>query len=320
MDFSKPRVAIYYFVVPQTGWRNDGPPLFINYNLRKILNGKVEMGDQMGNVAHLQPIPHSDKFGKFDLHLLVDHGEDAIGVPLDWELPRPSAYWISDAHLGYEYRMKRAKQMDYVFVAQKAFVEQLVSDGIPRDKIFYLPHAAEPVVYKPYSIIERWDWCFIGHLNNEFRINLCDRFAKEFGLGDGKGYLGWRIPQFVGHNLLDDVAKKFSQSKIVLNENIKEDVNMRTFEALACRRFLLTEDIPELHDLFENKTDLWMYRSIDEAVQIARAILVDHEQRIRIAESGYRKFLENHTYKHRAAQILKTCLQYETKGELAHVV
>lgn len=316
MDFTKPRVAIYYFVVPQTGMRNDGPPLFLNYNLRKILNGKADMESDTGNVVHFWPIGDTSKFGKFDLNILVDHGEDAIGVPLDWEIPHPSAYWVSDAHLGYKYRMERAKQFDFVFVAQKEFIEQFVKDGIPREKIFYLPHAAEPDVYRPYPIIEKWDWSFIGHINNPDRVNLLDRFVKEFGLGDGKGYLGWRMPEVPGHNVLDDVAKKFSQSRIVLNENIKKDVNMRTFETLACKRALLTENIPELHDLFNDGFHLLTYSSIDDAVEKARALLKNDEWRNSIADQGYKEFISKHTYMHRAETILQTCLKLEPKGTL----
>ena len=322
MDFTKPRVSVWYFIVPQTGFRNDGPPLFITYNLRKLLDGQDGlldnsiMGRADGNVVRIQPNLESPGLGKFDLNILVDHGEDAIGVPLDWELPHPSAYWVSDAHLGLDYRIKRAKQFDYVFLAQKAFIPQFEAAGIPREKLFYLPHAAEPTCYKPEPITERWNWCFIGHLNNEFRIELCDRFVKEFGLGDGRGYLGWRIPQFKGHNILEDVSHKFNQSKIILNENILQDVNMRTFEALACKRLLLTEDIPELHDLFENGTHLSMFRSVDEAVEIAKALLEDDAKRKAIAEAGYNEFISKHTYMHRVKEMLKVCLNYDHKGEL----
>lgn len=320
MDFTKPRVAIYYFVVPSTGYRNDGAPLFMNYNFRKILNGNTQMDNDTGNVVHLWPSIDTSHFGKFDLNVLVDHGEDAIQVPLDWKIPSPSAYWVSDAHLGYEYRMKRAKEFDYVFVAQKEFIKQFVMDGIDPKKIFYMPHAAEQDVYRPYEILEKWDWSFIGHLNSNHRIDLVQRFVTEFGLQGNKGYLGWRMPEVAGHNVLDDVAKKFSQSRLVINDNIKDDVNMRTFESLACRRPLITQDIPELHGLFEDKNHLFMYRSIDEAVEIAKQLLKDPNTRNHVAEMGYQEVMSKHTYNHRALEMLKVCLNYEPKTEIKGVL
>jgi len=311
-----PRIAIYYFVVPQTGYRNDGPPLFMNYNFRKLLNGcktmeetRVDMGSDTRNVVHLWPGQESDKFGTFDLNVLVDHGEDAIQVPLDWKIPSPNAYWVSDAHVDDGYRMRRAKQFDHVFVCQKRFIDEFVAGGVDREKIHFLPHAAEPDVYKPYPSVEKYDWSFIGHLNNEDRINLIDRFTKELP----NWYLGWRMPGCPGWNVLDDVARKFGKSKIILNESIKDDINMRTFEALACKRALVTEWLPTLGDLFEDGKHLRMFRTADEALAITRELLVDEEKRNAMAQAGYDEVLSKHTYMHRAKEILKTCLNYEAE-------
>lgn len=311
MDFSKPRVAIYYFVTPQTGYRNDGPPLFANVSLRKILHNlsdlsqiRKDISDDSGNVVHLWPINKPEDFGKFDLHILVDHGEDAIGVPLDWEIPHPSVYWVSDAHLGYDYRLNRAKQFDFVFCAQPQFIDQFARDGIPREKLFFLPHAFEPLVYKPSEIIKCWDWVFIGHLNSRKRIQLLDRLCKEFP----SWYLGWRMPQTPGFNVMDDVAWKFSQGRVIVNDSIKDDLNMRVFETLGTRGCLLTDNISPLSLLFKDGEHLVAYESQQDAVDKMRWLL-DHPTRaLEIAESGYREALRAHTYEHRARTILLTAL------------
>jgi len=325
MDSTKPRVALYYWVIEATGNRNDGAPLYLNYNLRKLLNGcktqdevRDNMSNQDMNVRRLHPYGDVSRFGQYDLHILVDHGEDALGVPLDFVYPHPNAYWVSDTHLGYEYRLNRAREFDFVFCAQKRACEEFIRDGIDPKKVFWLPHAVEQDVYRPLPIVERWEWAFIGHLNSPHRIELLDRFIKEWPLGD-KGYLGWREGDSLGRNVLDDANKKFNQAKLIISDSIKDDINMRTFEALAAKKCLLTNEIPTLGDLFENGKDLVTYRTIEEAVESARTLLVDHARRGAIAESGYKKVMENHTYAHRAKTILKTCLNYiaeESKGEL----
>src|SRR6267142_4955662 len=260
MDFNKPRVSIWFYVVPQTGYRNDGAPLFMHYNLRKLLNGQKPlenqklMNDDSGNVVHIQPNEPIVQHGTFDLNLLIDHGEDTIGVPLDWKVPHPNAYWAFDTHIdekGYQYRLNRAREFDHVFLCHKAQIADFIRDGIDPEKIHYLPCAAEPDCYRPYPVMEKYDWCFIGFLHNEFRVSLVERFCREWPPGE-KGYFGWRIPQFQGHCVLDDTAKKFSQSRIILNESVDQDMNMRTFEAMACRQMLLTEDVLPLHELFED--------------------------------------------------------------------
>ncbi len=191
-------------------------------------------------------------------------------------------------------------------------MEEFIRDGVDPKKVFWLPHAAEADCYRPIPIVERWDWCFIGHLNSESRIRLLDRFAKEWPLGD-KGYLGWREIDALGRNVLDDANKKFNQAKLIVSNSIKDDINMRTFEALAAKRCLLTNEIPTLGELFESGKHLWTYRSIDEAVSIAKALLIDQNQRKAIAETGYQEVIAKHTYMHRAKTILKTCLGYEAE-------
>lgn len=326
MNFSRPRVAVYYDVLPTTGMRNDGAPLFVHYNLRKILNGQTltdlnngGMLNEDSNAVHLSPINKTAQHGTFDLNVLVDYGEDSLGIPLDWELPHPSVYWAFDTHIddkGYQYRLNRAKQFDHVFLCHKAQIEPFIRDGIDPQKIHYLPVAAEMDCYRPYPIMPKWDWCFIGHLNSEHRIDLVDRFVKEFGLGDGKGYLGWRMPQVQGHNVLDDAAKKFSMSRITINDSIRNDLNMRTFEAMATGTCLLTQENDALVELFVPDVQLVTFKTIDEAIEQARRLLAYPEIRAQIGKNGLAEILDKHTYHHRTLEILKTCLNWTPKGEL----
>ncbi len=325
MDFKKPRIALWYYVAASTNFRNDGAALFLNYNFRKLLDGKDAldnpdvMANTTGNVAHIQPNMPMDTMGSFDLNILVDHGEDGINAPLDFKLPHPNAYWIADSHLGYDYRLNRAKEFDFVFASHSPSIEKLVKDGIPREKIHYLPWAAEQVVYHPYSILEKWNWCFIGHINSPDRVALLDRFCREWPVGI-QGYLGWRTPYAQGWNVLDDAARKMAQSQILLNEAVQDDLNMRVFESLGCNKLLLTEDVPDLHRHFEDGKHLVTYRTVDEAVEKARYYLSHETERKAIAEAGYQEFLGKHTYMHRAREILKICIGYEAKEEKGELV
>lgn len=324
MDFKKPRVSIWYYVVPQTGYRNDGVPLFVHGNLRMILNNQsIEslraggMSDDTANVVHFQPNEPIKHHGTFDLNILIDHGEDAIGVPLDFEVPHPNAYWAFDTHLGYEYRLKRAKQFDNVFLCHKAQIADFIRDGIDPQKIHYLPCAAETTCYRPFPVMKKWDWSFIGHMNSEHRIDLIDRFIKEFGLGGDKGYLGWRIGEIKGHNVLDDAAKKFSMSRMVINDSVKQDLNMRTFEAMATGSPLITEENPALLELFESGKHLLTYKTLDEAVECGRYLLKNPSLQEMIGKLGLEEILDKHTYRQRTEEILRICMNYiPQKGEL----
>lgn len=315
---SDPRIAIYYDVLPSTGMRNEGPPLFSHVALRKLLDPASILRDSGGHpcgmtdskiVKHLSPLNRKSEFGTFDLHLLVDYGEDALNIPLDWELPHPSAYWVSDTHLGYDYRLKRAKQMDFVFCCQKRAVEEFIRDGIPAERVKWLPHAVDEECYRPETIIEKWDWAFIGYLNSPERVELLDRLLKEFP----NAYIGWRMSEFRGFNVLEDACHKMNQARIIPNRTIGDDISMRYFEAMASRRCFVTNDIPTAHELFKDQKHLWLYRSTQEAVMTIKALLVDHGLRNETASAGYSEVISKHTYRHRLLEILRTCLNFEPK-------
>lgn len=302
-----PRIAVYYDVLPSTGMRNDGAPFYLTYNLRKML-GK-------DNVIHLSPGGDLSHCGTFDLHILPDYGEDALGISLDWEIPHPNFYWCSDAHItesGYKYRLDRARKFDGVGCCQKRAMEEFIRDGVPAEKIIWLPHAFEPDCYKPMAVIEKYDWAFVGYLNSENRVNLLDALLKAFP----KAYLGWRLPQFKGHNVFEDACKKYCQAKVVPNYTISDDLPMRVFEVMGSKCCLLTNDIPTAHELFRHGRHLFYFKSVPEAVDLMGSLLKDDSARNMVAEEGYQEVVDKHTYRHRAEQILKTALDFQCQGEV----
>lgn len=250
-------------------------------------------------VDHLIPSGDLKPFGSHDLHIHVDWGEDGLTgilpyVPLD--TPHPMAYWASDTHLGYGYRLSTAKKADFVFCAQKQAIEDMKRDGIANP--IWLPHAVEPQAYPKFDLLsKRYDICFVGHVSSTNREDALDRMFQEF-------------PNFYyGQQLFEAAARKYAESKIVFNIAMKEDVNMRCFETLATGSFLLTDWVPSIDDLFEDGKHLVLYRSLDEAVDKAKYYLAHDEEREKIAQAGYEHVIKNHTIQHRVNLILDTYLK-----------
>ena len=278
------RHAIYYEDVRRIG-RNDGAPLYV-WNVLK---------NQMGlDVTHLIPDERRlEGYGKFDLNWWIDWGEDALTGILDYnpiQCPKPSVYWTSDTHLGYDYRLEKAREFSHVFCMQKRAAEYFTKDGV---KAIWLPHAFEPKAYPKRNIIPKYDISFVGNIGSENRIDFLDAMFKEF-------------PSFYyGRKLFEEAAEKFSQSKIVLNISIKDDLNMRVFEALGSGSFLLTNDIPTIHEVFKDGIHLVTYRDTKDAIEKAKYYLAHDDERKKIAEAGYKEVMDNHTYLKRVETILK---------------
>lgn len=285
------RVANYY---ENRLGRNDGNPL---YMYRALKDCGVESG-------HLIPYGDITKFGTWDLNFEADWGEDALKGILPYKpcaIPSPSVFWHSDSHLGYEWRLEKAKRTDWNFVAQKADAERFKAAGIKN--VFYMPHAVEPMAYPYIASLKKYDIGFIGHINSENRIEALDRMFREF-------------PNFFyGQRLFEQAAEIYSQSKIVFNISIKDDLNMRTFEGMSTKSFMLTSYNEEVANVFEDGKHLVLYKTLDEAVEKARYYLEHDNERERIAQAGFEEVRIKHTFVHRARQVLDTCLPGWNKAE-----
>ncbi len=268
------RIAIFY--ESRLG-RNDGPPLY-------YLNAMRDMGI---DVTHLSSRTEPDKtYGKFDLYLWVDWGEDACeGMlpykPISMKNLHPSVYITSDTHLGYDYRLNKAKEFDFVFCNQLRAVREFIKDGV---NATWLPHAFEP---KAYPIdpkgIKKWDCCFVGYVTFEKRVIFLDRIFKELH------------NFFFGQRLFEECAMIYKRSHISLNTNAVDDLNMRVFEVIGCGGALLTEKCEGLNELCGGLE--WSYESIDEAVDMAKWLLTNSISDV--SGSLTKEFNRTQTYQHR---------------------
>ncbi len=289
------RVASYYPDVKTVG-RNDGPPLFHTYWLRQIF------GD--ANVMHLLPLGDLSMYGKFDLNYWVDFGDDAIGLD-KFVCPKPNVYITSDTHLGYEYRLRKAREFDYVLCNQYKAMQDFIKDGIPEDRCLWLPHAFDPMAYSPGCWnsekndfdreavpMKRYDVCFIGNMNDANRANHVDKLFKAF-------------PNFYyGNQRFHQASEKFNQSKIVFNVSSRKELNMRHFEALGSGAFLLSDNIPEDENVFKEGYHFVGYDNTDEMIDKAKFYLEHDSERERIARNGYEEAISYHTYLHRVLAVL----------------
>jgi len=278
----------YYYESANRIHRNDGPPLYWKHR-SELMYGK-------DNVTHLIPDGNTDNFGKWDYHMWIDWGEDALMPNLPYKPmtpPKPNIYVTSDTHLGYPYRLSRAREFDWVFCNQMRAVEDFIKDGIPKERCLWLPHAAEPLAYPKKTYINKYDVCFVGNVGDWNRVNFLDRMFKEF-------------PNFFyGKRLFEEAAEIYQQSKIVLNISIKDDINMRVFEALCCGSFLLTNELPTLPILFKDGVHLATYKDEQEAVDKAKYYMEHEDLRKKIAQAGYEEVMKKHTYEHRIKSVME---------------
>ena len=79
---------------------------------------------------------------------------------------------------------------------------------------------------------------------------------------------------------------------------------MRLFEATGVGTFLLTDFKDNLDTLFAPDREVAVWRSIDDCLKAIDRYLGDDRSRAEIAHAGQARTMAQHTYRHRAGEIL----------------
>jgi spore maturation protein CgeB len=105
-----------------------------------------------------------------------------------------------------------------------------------------------------------------------------------------------------------DMYQVLRRSRITLNSHIdlagREAGNMRLFEATGVGAFLLTDFKDNLHTLFAPDKEVAVWRSIEDCLDVIGRIIGDDNGRAAVARAGHARTIAQHTYRHRAAEIL----------------
>lgn len=226
----------------------------------------------------------------FDLYLFID---DGLRHPIPDDL-RPAAYWAIDTHLDFEWGLEQSRRADFAFAAQRDGAERLRLEGVA--EALWLPLACDPTVHRPIDRPKIHDLCFVGHLFPGPRIELVELLQSRFP------------NMFIGQRFFKEMAETYSESRIVFNRSLENDVNMRVFEALGCGRLLLTNDLRGngQSELFRDGVHLATYADADELVDKAKFYLENEMLREQIAAAGQAETLARHTYGHRMRTLLET--------------
>lgn len=109
----------------------------------------------------------------------------------------------------------------------------------------------------------------------------------------------------------------FSDSKIVINQTVKKDLNFRVFEAMSSGALLLTEKIENgLFELFKEGEHLVTYEkgNAKEAAEKIRYYLSNESERQRIAKLGMEEVRLFHSPLVRAKTLLELAVKTEKKA------
>jgi 2-polyprenyl-3-methyl-5-hydroxy-6-metoxy-1,4-benzoquinol methylase len=246
--------------------------------------------ERLVEVIHFRPgelaqIPRDG----FDLYLNIDDGFD---YRLQGEL-RPSAFWAIDTHLNFERCEHKARGFDVVFAAQRDGAEALRRAGIASAS--WLPLACDPEIHRKHDAAKQYDVAFVGNVFPGPREELLNVIGRKY------------LTAFIGQCYFEDMARTYSAARTSLNRSIKNDVNMRVFEAVACGSLLMTNDLADngQAELFRDGVHLATYREAEDLLDKLAYYLRREALREEIAAAGAAEAASKHTYAHRMERLLR---------------
>jgi len=154
--------------------------------------------------------------------------------------------------------------------------------------------ACDPAIHRRLDVPIQYDISFVGRFCPGPRNDLLDLLRSRFP------------DHFIGQAQFEEMARIYSASRIVFNRSIRNDVNMRVFEALASGSLLITNDLSDngQEELFQDGKQLATYRDPGELLEKITYYLAHADEREAIAAAGLAEALAKHTYRHRMERLL----------------
>ncbi|RJR45773.1 MAG: hypothetical protein C4567_03080 [Deltaproteobacteria bacterium] len=251
--------------------------------------------DEVDLAVVLEQLPAADRP---DLVLVVEN----LGprrLPLNLEnLKVPRTFYALDPHLNLHWHQKYASAFDLVFTTQQSSMSAFKAKGRP---VHWLPWAVNLGVVFDHALPRTHEIAFVGRADPRLRRKrhcILEALKSRFPVRVWGDRAGNQVDQ-------QEMGRIYSQARVVVNESIQGEVNLRVFEALAAGALLLTEDVgPNLLGLFTPGRHLITYGPQD-LLEKAAYYLSHEEERLAIAAKGRERVLARHHTLARARQFLE---------------
>lgn len=191
------------------------------------------------------------------------------------------------------------------------FIEEMLSDDFVQKFMKYAQNidvAANEIPIYRAIVAQHFLSVKVGE---QERLRLLKLISEHFDVNMYTGSNTSSMPLI--HNcgyasFLVDMPLIFHKSKINLNitaKSIRSGLSLRIFDILGCGGFLITNFQSELPDYFEIGKDLVTYESPQDLLDKCSYYLKHEDERIEIANNGYEKVKQFHTWDIRLVQLLQ---------------
>jgi spore maturation protein CgeB len=235
----------------------------------------------------------------------------------------PTVNWFADDHWRFDnFTSHMAPAFDLAVTTDAGSLPKYEAAGL-KDKVLLSQWACNKYAYTRVANQIEHDVTFVGQPHGN-RQEIIDRITAAGHPVECWGF-GWPAGK-LDH---DGMVRVFSTSRVNLNLSNSStppntlrvrvgrllgrgpkgpqppQIKGRNFEVPGCGGFLLTENVPHLGKYFEIGKEVAVYDGPDDLVEQVGYWLEHDDERAAVADAGYRRVLEEHTYDHRFEEIFR---------------
>ena len=238
----------------------------------------------------------------------------------------PTVFWNKEDPPHFDDFIGAAKEFDFVFTTD-ADCLPLYREALGHNRVYVLPFAAQPKVHNP-SRGEDWPnypVCFAGswiqHRYPEraealrslldpalpLGLHIFDRNLPRIEMGPNYHFPEKYSEAIKGTLTYEEMLTAYRCYGVMLNVNtVTESPTMfsrRVFECLACGTPVISSESVGMSRMLGDHVRV--AQSIEDATDHLVEVLRDEEARVREGHLAYRHVHENHTYRHRMAEVFR---------------
>lgn len=239
-----------------------------------------------------------------DFVLLEFFGKTFLGKNIV-DCPVPCIAYCFDTPINLYLLEHVLKLFDYVFVDQKKAVSDLAQHNI---HAVWLPFCVTDNWFRAINANPTYELTFVGRFSS-FRIKRSNllKYVKEHHEVNE-----WADVSF------SEMQDIYANSRIILNENLFNGLNLRLLQGMATGSLVLTEsDMDGVADFFKDGEHIVCYNS-SNIIDIIQDILDNPQKYSKIAAEGQKICREKHTSTVRAQELFSQLLGDKTFASFQH--
>ena len=217
---------------------------------------------------------------------------------------RPKFFWATElvSRNRDQDILLKSNQFDHIFVHSNDCKKRVINNNwVDKENISVMLNGFDEELHKRITTDKDIDILFVGSILDR-REKILKKLSAHYNVKIYKAYG-------------KEMSELFNRSKIVLNIHAEEflDTETRMYEALGCGAFIISEKLSSENPFIPNKHYIEV-ETFDDMKNKINYYLNNPVECEKIAQAGYLEAINNHTYQHRAQELIEHFNKYNNQS------